>query len=78
MADSRSSICDEDEELQREIAILKKIKHPNCVQLIEVLEVPDGDQVYMGTFTVCSLSGIVKFRSVSFSLPLICALTKLH
>ncbi|XP_022236769.1 calcium/calmodulin-dependent protein kinase kinase 1-like, partial [Limulus polyphemus] len=32
----------------REIAILKKLNHPNIVKLIEVLDDPDEDNLYMG------------------------------
>jgi [calcium/calmodulin-dependent protein kinase] kinase len=32
----------------REIAILKKLDHPNIVKLVEVLDDPDEDNLYMG------------------------------
>ena len=32
----------------REIAILKKLDHPNVVKLIEVLDDPSEDSLYMG------------------------------
>lgn len=38
-----------------EIAIMKKLNHENVVKLIEVLDDPKGDSLYMGT----SLSGII-------------------
>jgi len=31
-----------------EVAIMKKLDHPNLVKLIEVLDVPEGDCLYMG------------------------------
>ena len=32
----------------REIAILKKLDHPNVVKLFEVLDDPEEDDLYMG------------------------------
>ena len=32
----------------REIAILKKLDHPNVIKLVEVLDDPDEDNLYMG------------------------------
>ena len=39
------------EKVYREIAILKKLDHPNVVRLIEVLDDPDEDNLYMGKST---------------------------
>ena len=36
------------EKVYREIAILKKLDHPNVVRLVEVLDDPDKDNLYMG------------------------------
>jgi serine/threonine protein kinase len=33
-----------------EIAILKKLDHPNVVKLVEVLDDPDEDNLYMGLY----------------------------
>lgn len=33
--------------VQREIAILKKLSHPNVVRLVEVLDDPDDNYLYM-------------------------------
>lgn len=33
--------------IRREIAIMKKLDHPNIVTLVEVLDDPDGDSLYM-------------------------------
>ena len=43
------------ERVYREIAILKKLDHPNVVKLVEVLDDPDEDNLYMGK-PRCSLS----------------------
>ena len=32
----------------REIAIMKKLEHPNVVELYEVIEDPEVDKIYMG------------------------------
>lgn len=34
--------------MYREIAILKKIDHPNVVKLVEVVDDPEEDTLYMG------------------------------
>lgn len=34
-------------QVMREIAVMKKIKHPNCVQLYEVIDSPDDDKLYI-------------------------------
>ena len=36
------------EQVYREIAILKKLDHPNVVRLVEVLDDPDEDHLYVG------------------------------
>ena len=33
--------------VKREIAIMKKLIHPNVIQLYEVIENPDNDKLYM-------------------------------
>ena len=38
------------ERVYREIAILKKLDHPNVVRLVEVLDDPEEDQLYMGMY----------------------------
>uniref|UniRef100_A0A3Q3AAQ3 non-specific serine/threonine protein kinase n=1 Tax=Kryptolebias marmoratus TaxID=37003 RepID=A0A3Q3AAQ3_KRYMA len=37
------------ERIYREVAILKKLDHPNVVKLVEVLDDPDEDGLHMGT-----------------------------
>ena len=37
------------ERVYREIAILKKLDHPNVVKLVEVLDDPEEDNLYLGT-----------------------------
>jgi len=39
------------ERVYREIAILKKLDHPNVVKLVEVLDDPDEDNLYMGNLS---------------------------
>ena len=36
------------QKVYREIAIMKKLDHPNVVKLIEVLDDPEDDNLYMG------------------------------
>ena len=38
------------ERIYREIAILKKLDHPNIVKLVEVLDDPMEDKLYMGAY----------------------------
>ena len=40
------------ERVRREIAILKKLDHPNVVRLVEVLDDPDQDNLYMGRLDI--------------------------
>ena len=41
------------ERVYREIAILKKLDHPNVVKLVEVLDDPEEDKLYLGELSVC-------------------------
>jgi serine/threonine protein kinase len=44
-----SSIDKENEQkIRREIAILKKCMHPHVVQLMEIMENPESNKIYMG------------------------------
>ncbi|KAG5492650.1 hypothetical protein JKF63_01229 [Porcisia hertigi] len=38
---------DQDEVLKREIAIMKKVRHRNCVSLYEVIDDPDSQRLYL-------------------------------
>lgn len=33
--------------VKREVAIMKKLNHPNVIHLYEVIENPDNDKLYM-------------------------------
>lgn len=35
--------------VRREIAVLQKVDHPNVVKLVEVLDDPDQDNLYLGS-----------------------------
>ena len=39
--------------VKREIAIMKKLRHINCIKLFEVIENPDNDKLYMGFNIFC-------------------------
>jgi len=51
------------ERVYREIAILKKLDHPNVVKLVEVLDDPDEDNLYMGTPLLTHLKSKVEERA---------------
>jgi len=40
---------EQENKIKREIAIMKKCLHPNIVNLIEVIDNPDSQKVYLGT-----------------------------
>lgn len=40
---------EQENKIKREIAIMKKCQHPNIVNLIEVIDNPDSQKVYLGT-----------------------------
>lgn len=35
------------QDVRREIAVMKKIRHPNLIQLIEVIDNPNSDKLFM-------------------------------
>lgn len=45
---AKSKALDPIQCVYREIAILKKLDHPNIVKLVEVLDDPDQDSLYLG------------------------------
>lgn len=40
------------QKVYREIAIMKKLDHPNVVKLVEVLNDQEADNLYMGEFSI--------------------------
>ena len=59
------------ERIYREIAILKKLDHPNIVKLVEVLDDPMEDKLYMGAYVKMSAGQEMesKFPVKSFQVP---------
>ena len=43
------------QKVYREIAIMKKLDHPNVTKLVEVLDDPEDDNLYMGKFLTSRL-----------------------
>ena len=56
------------ERVYREIAILKKLDHPNVVRLVEVLDDPEEDQLYMGMYysKTCLKRPLKKTTKIAF------------
>ena len=48
VGEAKSKALDPIQCVYREIAILKKLDHPNIVKLVEVLDDPDQDSLYLG------------------------------
>ena len=40
------------QKVYREIAIMKKLDHPNVTKLVEVLDDPEDDNLYMGKILI--------------------------
>lgn len=40
----------------KEIAIMKKLNHPNVIQLHEVIDDVERDKLYMGKYFICHQS----------------------
>ena len=40
------------DDVRKEIAIMKKINHPNVIKLYEVIENPDNDKIIIGYFAI--------------------------
>jgi [calcium/calmodulin-dependent protein kinase] kinase len=52
------------QKVYREIAIMKKLDHPNVVKLVEVLNEQEADHLYMGKSTwkqLLSINAISRF-----------------
>ena len=41
-------VKDGTEDVKREIAIMKKIDHPNIIRLFEVIDDPESDKIFLG------------------------------
>ncbi len=39
------------QDINREIAIMKKLDHPNIIKLFEVLDQSDSDKLFLGNFS---------------------------
>jgi serine/threonine protein kinase len=48
--------------IRGEVAILKKLNHPNIVKLYEVLDIADGDSMYMGKVDTRRFTWVAKQR----------------
>ena len=45
-------MSDHDQRLKKEIAILKKCRHPNVVRLREVIDAPASKKIYLGMYRI--------------------------
>ena len=52
------------QKVYREIAIMKKLDHPNVVKLVEVLDDPEQDNLYMGEVE-CGINMSATFQALS-------------
>ena len=57
-------------QVYREIAIMKKLDHPNVVKLVEVLDDPEDDQLYMGNLSFYLSIAIFLSKSIFLSIQL--------
>jgi serine/threonine protein kinase len=51
---------EQENKIKREIAIMKKCHHPNIVNLIEVIDNPNSQRVYLGTPLVSKAVLLIK------------------
>lgn len=49
------------DKVYREIAVLKKLDHPNIVKLVEVLDDPVEDNLYLGKLIILLISFLWSF-----------------
>ena len=54
------------ERVHREIAVLKKLDHPNVVKLVEVLDDPAQDNLYMGKAILAASKILLLARNTFF------------
>ena len=58
---SEDAQCSNCQKVYREIAIMKKLDHPNVVKLVEVVDDPEEDNLYMGE-SLISMKELGKFH----------------
>lgn len=46
--------------MKREVQCIKKLKHPNIIQLIDVIDIDDNDHVYL-VFELANFKSIREF-----------------
>lgn len=54
------------DKVYREIAILKKLDHPNVVKLVEVVDDPEEDNLYMGEWRIITKHKTKKTKMILF------------
>ena len=56
------------QEVSKEIAVMKKLDHPNVVRLHEVIDDEDRDKLYMGESIIFCFLLVMKYDKCSFGL----------
>ena len=64
------------QKVHREIAIMKKLDHPNVVKLVEVLDDPEDDNLYMGKSGVSFIKALLRF--INYLIPINIQMYDLH
>jgi serine/threonine protein kinase len=54
------------DEVKREIAIMKRLRHPNVVSLFEVIDDPTAKQVFLIQVGTCTAQSVLEFVDISF------------